>query len=155
MGSGSEPFGKDSQSYKPAASTAGTETMTRNFSPNDNNDDLVVVAVKQLTASTSIQTATSTPYRQAFTYDWLGNLLSVRNGATSTSDGPTILNSLPVTTRYSSTQVTSDSFTYTVPASGANKLLVAIIVVANGGPTNAPSATQNGQPLRARKYPAQ
>ena len=75
MGNGTEPFGKDSQSYKPAAATAGSETMTRNFSPNDNNDDLAVVAVKQ--ASTSMQVASSTPYRQSFTYDWLGNVLSI------------------------------------------------------------------------------
>ena len=48
MGNGSEPLGKNSQSYKAAASSSGTETMTRNFSPNDNNDDLAVIAVKQL-----------------------------------------------------------------------------------------------------------
>ena len=54
--------------------------MTRNFSPNDNNDDLAVIAVKQLTASTS---AGNTPYAQSFSYDWLGNLLSVTTSATN------------------------------------------------------------------------
>ena len=68
----------------------------------------------------------------------------------SSGTNPAILDALPVTTRYSSTMVTSDSFTYTVPASGANKLL-AVIVVANGGPTNAPSATQNGSALTCSK----
>ena len=37
--------------------------------------DEAVVAIKQLAATSSGLTATSTsPYRQAFAYDWLGNL---------------------------------------------------------------------------------
>ena len=96
-GSVNDVLGRNTASYKPAASSAGTETMTRTYSPNDNNDDLVVVAVKQLTASTSMQMATSTPYRQSFTYDWLGNLLSVTNGATSSAGTPpSIMDTLPL-----------------------------------------------------------
>ena len=52
--------------------------MTRNYSPNDNNDDLAVIAVKQVAVSTS---TSNTPYRQSFSYDWLGNLLSVTASA--------------------------------------------------------------------------
>ena len=116
MGDGTEPFGKDLQSYKPAASTAGTETMTRNFSPNDNNDDLAVIAVKQLAASSSPPAPIMIPYRQAFTYDWLGNLLSVTNGATSTATGTTPHHPrYPPLSTYKVTNATSDSRSYTVP----------------------------------------
>ncbi len=59
MSSGDEPISEDSQSYKLAGATEGTETMTRNFSPNDNNDDLAVVAVK---GAPIILYASSTPF---------------------------------------------------------------------------------------------
>ena len=58
-GSVSDVLGRNTASYKSAASSAGTETMTRTYSPNDNNDDLVVVAVK---AAPIIYTASSTYY---------------------------------------------------------------------------------------------
>jgi hypothetical protein len=45
-GSPSDPPGQGTGSYKSAAATPGTETMTRIFSPNDNDDDLSVIAVK-------------------------------------------------------------------------------------------------------------
>ena len=43
--------------------------------------------------------------------------------STGSATSPTILDSLPVTTRYSNTTVTSDSFTYTVPAVAATNCL--------------------------------
>ena len=126
--------------------------MTRSFSPNDNNDDLAVIAVKQLAASSSPPAPIMIPYRQAFTYDWLGNLLSVTNGTTSTPVGtmPSILDSLPVTNRQSSVSVTSDSFSYTVPAGGANKLLVVLLAI-GADKSSSLAATQNGASLTCRK----
>jgi hypothetical protein len=41
-----DPFGQESGSSKPAASSAGTETMTRSFSPADGGLDLAVIGVK-------------------------------------------------------------------------------------------------------------
>src|ERR1035437_1892081 len=54
---------------------------------------------------------------------------------------PTILDTLPVTGTYFS-NVTSTSFTYTVPAGGQNKLEI-VYIVANRGDAVI-SATQNG-----------
>lgn len=45
MGSQSDPLGRHSMSYKNAAAVSGTESMTRNLSPNDTSD-LAVVAIK-------------------------------------------------------------------------------------------------------------
>jgi hypothetical protein len=144
-GSVNDPLGRNTASYKAAASSAGTETMTRTYSPNDNNDDLAVIAVKQLSTSTSTPTATSTPYRQSFTYDWLGNLLSVTNGATSTGGGatPTILDTLPLAI-YQTSVGSSDSRSYTVPAGSTNKLF--LVLLTNGNSTT-PTATLNGASL--------
>ena len=43
---GSDPLGMNSVSYKPGQSSAGTEIMTRTFSPNDDQADIAVVAIK-------------------------------------------------------------------------------------------------------------
>ncbi len=51
LGTDNDAAGYGSGSYKNAASTAGTETMTRNFSPNNSNDDLVVVAIRGATTT--------------------------------------------------------------------------------------------------------
>jgi hypothetical protein len=45
-GNPADAEGQQTGSYKNAASTAGTETMTRNFSPSDNAADLPMIAIK-------------------------------------------------------------------------------------------------------------
>ena len=142
---GFDPY---SQTSKAAASVAGTETMSRNFSPNDYNDDLAVIAVKQLSASTSVQVASTTPYRQFFTYDALGNMLSITNGATSSPIAtPSLLAS---SAERAPGQSTSDSFAFDSGSTGSNRMLAFAYVSANGGePT---SATYNGQSLTIRTF---
>ena len=129
-------------SYRKAASTAGAETLTTNISTSQDIDE-PVIAFKQLIASTTPIIATSTPYNQSFSYDWLGNLLSITNSASGATSSPTaapsILDTLPATYRTVSSG-TSDSFSYTVPAGGSHKEM--IVQVCMGGGT--PSATQNG-----------
>ena len=123
--------------------------MTRNFSPNDNNDDLAVIAVKQLTASSSASDVDALP--AIFTYDWLGNLLSVTNGATSTSAAlpPPSSTTLPVTYRQSSTTVTSDSRS---PTPYLRRLQQALGRAACTGPTSPP---RSRPPKTAHPSPAQ
>ena len=67
--------------------------MTVNTSASQQMDDPVVAIKAQLNAATT--TGTSTPYRLAYAYDWLGNLLGVTNGSVLTSPGtlPSILDS--------------------------------------------------------------
>jgi len=141
MGSfAANPLGEDSQSFRPAAAIAGNETMSRSFSPNDNSDDLLVLAVKQL-AGSSTPAFTWTPYLQSYIYDALGNMLSLTSGATTTPYlNPTILDTLPVTYR-NFASVTNDSFTYTVPSGGSNKMLIVQLALGGG---RTPTVTQNG-----------
>jgi RHS repeat-associated protein len=60
-------LGEDSTSYKAATSTPGTESMSRSFSPNDNNDDLVLVAIKPAGSSGGAGTTTTNTYTYAGT----------------------------------------------------------------------------------------
>ena len=85
-----------------------------------------------------------------YTYDPVGNITQIANTASTTNsatelcydssiasrpppDSPpasiAIIDALPVTYRQSSTYVTSDSFTYTVPTGGTNKLLVVVLAL--------------------------
>jgi len=148
MGASTDPLGKDSQSYKKGAAAAGTETMTRNFSGNDNNDDLAVIAVKQLAASSSPAAPSSTPYRQSFTYDWLGNILSSTNGATSSA---ALMPSVLVTSADRTPGTgTSDSFSFDSGSTGSNRVLIYVFASPSAGePT---SATYNGQALTIRTF---
>jgi hypothetical protein len=85
MGAFGDALGKDSASYKNAAAVAGTETMTRNFSGNDNNDDLAVVAIK-FSGSTAASTATTSVYAYAGTgYANPDAVTSIGNGLRSGS----------------------------------------------------------------------
>jgi len=98
--------------------------------------------------SASAPSATSSPYAQTFTYDLLGNITAIAptlysgdiSGAATTS--PTILDALPLTL-HTGTAITSDSWTYTVPSGGQNKLLV-VLFAGNSDPI---TASQNGSPL--------
>src|SRR5262249_14156459 len=145
LGSSSDPSGKSSGSYKHGASTAGSETMTRTMSPNDNNEDLAVIAVKQLVGASN-PGLSGTQYQQSFSYDLLGNLLTVASGATtSITSSPYIADSIPVTERWA-LSVTSDSFSYTVPSGGTNKVLLVTGEIA-GDKRATLSATQNGAAL--------
>jgi hypothetical protein len=142
---GSVPnFDPYSYSSKPSSS-AGTTTMTRNFSPNDSGDDLAVLAIKQSTTSPPSITASTTPYRQAFTYDSLGNLLSLTTGWSP--ETPSLLTS---SAERAPGQSTSDSFSFDSGSTGSNRILAFAYVSANGGePT---SATYNGQALTIRTF---
>jgi hypothetical protein len=65
--------------------------------------------------------------------------------ATSTpGTRPSILDTLPLTI-HAAASVTSDSFSYTVPSGGSNKLFV--VMVCQNNATNAPTATLNGVSL--------
>ena len=134
-------FGNATGAYKNAGSTAGTETMTTSINGSHYLDE-PVVAIKQLAASTTLQAATSTPYQQSFSYDNLGNILSITYGATSS-------NTIPPTIIASSTdrapgQSTSDSFSFNAGATSTNTLLLVAFEGPGGTPT---SATYNGQSL--------
>ena len=85
------------------------------------------------------------PMYSTFAYDLLGNILSIANGATTTSavyrpPSSTAFHS-PSTKHRSSS---SDSRSYTVPAGGSNKLF--LVLLTNGNST-APTATLNGASL--------
>jgi RHS repeat-associated protein len=101
---GSDPLGKNSESYKAASVSPGTELMVRNFSPNDSADDLAVIAVKP--GGTVFSTTTANVYTYAGTgyanpdavtqignglstttygYDNNGNLTSAGTGAATTT----------------------------------------------------------------------
>jgi RHS repeat-associated protein len=92
--------------------------------------------------SASTTAATSTPYLQLYSYDSLGNIQSL-GGASSpgTPSAPSILDTTPLTVHHAVTSA-SDSFTYTVPAGGANKLLV--VEILSNGAFNPSSITLNG-----------
>jgi Salmonella virulence plasmid 65kDa B protein len=79
----------------------------------------------------------TTPY---FTSSIEGELASEATSTTQTVVTPTILDTAPLTIH--SGNGTSDSFSYTVPSGGTNKLLV--VLLAAGG---TPSATLNGSDL--------
>jgi hypothetical protein len=99
----------------------------------------------------------SIPYIQRLNKTGSQNLYSTNSYFTSSIDGelasdstsspvgtsPSILDSLPLTTHVAA-NVTADSFTYTVPSSGINKLFV-VMVCQNSG--TAPTATLNGGAL--------
>jgi hypothetical protein len=95
--------------------------------------------------SASTTAADSNSYLQQYSYDNLGNILTFAAPYTRYSIAPSILDTLPLTL-HSVTSATSDSFSYTVPSSGSNKLLV--VYLCKGNSVGAlPTATQNGASL--------
>ena len=108
----------------------GNITQLSNTSSSTANATLVYAydALNRL-LSASTTAASSTAFSQIYTYDLLGNLLTLGAPQTSQSSSSattsaSILDTLSVTTHQF--VGTSDSFTYTVPAGGQNKLLVVI-----------------------------
>jgi YD repeat-containing protein len=96
--------------------------------------------------SASTLAASSSPFSQTFTYDALGNILS-NTLTTGTSSGPTItaptiIDSTPLTV-HAAVNTTSQSFSYTVPATGSNKLFL-VIMGKNAGSDPVPTMTLNG-----------
>ncbi|ANV99357.1 hypothetical protein LMTR13_03350 [Bradyrhizobium icense] len=90
--------------------------------------------------------ATSSPYSQYYSYDALGNMLSLSTALSSApGSAPSILDTLPITL-HQVTGATSDSFSYTVP-SGSNKVL--LVFVSKGG--DKPSMSQNGVSIPANQ----
>ena len=91
--------------------------------------------------------SSSTP-QQDFTYDNLGSITSIANetitGTSTPSGAPSILDSLDLT-KHTINNGTSDSFSYTPPAGGTNKLLV--VLIGQNENSDWPSATQNGTAL--------
>ena len=85
-----------------------------------------------------------------FSYDQLNRLTLASMTPVTATTSIAIMDAVPITFRQSSTNVTSNSFTYTVPAGGTNKLLV--VMLALGADKSASlSATQNGAPLTCQK----
>ncbi|MBI4133320.1 hypothetical protein HY478_01770, partial [Candidatus Uhrbacteria bacterium] len=102
--------------------------------------------------SASAATASSSPYSQTYTYDLLGNMLTLAATEYSTASStatttPTILDTLPLTVL--DTGAGSYSGTYTVPSGGTNKLLV----VALAGSEAVPTVTLNGETVTVTSFP--
>jgi RHS repeat-associated protein len=90
--------------------------------------------------------ASSSPYSNTYTYDALGNITQIVSSTSTTvisTSSPAILDTLNLT-RHAPGIVTSDSFSYTVPNGGNNKVLMLWLAGYSG--TNY-SATQNGSPI--------
>lgn len=84
MGTTGDIFGKTSLSTRAAGTSAGSESMSRSFSPNDNNDDLALYALKA--ASTLGTVATTTTYTYAGTgYANPDAVTSIGNGVSTTT----------------------------------------------------------------------
>jgi RHS repeat-associated protein len=158
-----------SQLQTTGASSTKTQNFAYTYDPVGNITLLANTANTSAAASTayaydalnrlltaSAPTATSSPYSQAYTYDSLGNLLTLGTTqyATATSSAatttPSIMDTLPVTHRVSGTSVTSDSFTYTVPSGGSNKLLV-VMAALGADESSSLTATLNGATSTCQK----
>src|SRR5262249_11970074 len=97
--------------------------------------------------------STSAYATTVFSYDQLYRLTVASTTAANSASATTsiaIADALPVTNRQSLTAVTSDAFSYSVPAGGANTLLIVQIIL--GADKSASlSATQNGAALTCQK----
>jgi YD repeat-containing protein len=111
-------------------------------------------ALNRLTSGSTIA-ASSSPFTKLYTYDALGNITASGSSASSSSSAtpPTIMDTIPSSSlMHDAEAVTSESFSYTVPSGGSNKLLM--VLFGDNSATGPTSITQNGTDFTSSPYPS-